>query len=179
MNSVIKKIIISMTLFNLGTFNIFANDKNGKSKFNLNELALPSEVTKLPKRSGSMYYSPSIKDKVLIPVHFWGEVRNSGLHYVPVGTTLVNGLSLAGGPNDRAILSEIKLTRTDGDEIKSKLFDLEDGGTKEAYYEKLKPGDTIFLKKSNFHQDRAYYTSLIGVISTILSSILIYREVKR
>ena len=154
--------------------------KEKKNQFNLSELALPSEVSKVPKKAGAMFYSPSVKDKVLIPVHFWGEVSNSGLHYVPVGTTLIKGLSLAGGPRTDAKLTNIKLTRKgDKNTLFSKMYNLEDGGDQRAYNETLEPGDTVFIKKSTYQQDRAYYTSLIGVFSTILSSILIYREVKR
>lgn len=150
-----------------------------KTKLNINELTLPSEVSNLAKQRGAMFYSPTVKDKVLIPIHFWGEVKNSGLHYVPIGTTLVSGLSLAGGPGNNAVLSDIKLTRTFADQLETKVFDLENGGNKEAYYEKLQAGDTVFIKKSNFYENRAYYTGLIGIFSTILGSILLYRQVQK
>jgi len=72
--------------------------KEASSEYNIRELALPSEVDNLGKKGGSIYYSPSVKGKVLIPVHIWGEIRNSGLHFIPLDTNLLNGLSLAGGP---------------------------------------------------------------------------------
>lgn len=154
------------------------NTETQKNQLNINELTLPSEVSNLAKQRGAMYYSPTIKDKILIPIHFWGEVKNSGLHYVPIGTTLVSGLSLAGGPGSNAVLSDIKLTRTFAEQLETKAFNLEEGGNKEAYFEKLQAGDTVFIKKSNFYENRAYYTSLVGIFSTVLGSILLYRKVQ-
>lgn len=153
-------------------------DKN-QSKFDIKRLVLPSEVTNLGKTRGSIYYSPSVKGKVLIPVHIWGEVAKSGLHYVPVGTTLINGLSLAGGPKNAGNLDGVKLTRKNGNEIIEKSFDLSEGGDIKSYKMELLPGDTVFIPRDEFLENRAYYTSLVGVIATILSSILLYRQVKQ
>jgi len=148
------------------------------SKYNLKELALPSEVQGLSKQTGAIFYSPAIKDKVLIPVHFWGEIGKTGLHYIPVGTNLISGISLAGGPRGSAKLTDIRLTRREDKLLSSKEFNLSGGGSTSAYQEVLQPGDTIFVKKSSFQIDRAYYTGLAGVIATVLSSILLYRQVK-
>jgi hypothetical protein len=152
--------------------------KQIQQKVDLKQLVLPSEVSSLGKRAGSIYYSPSVKGKVLIPVHFWGEVARSGLHYIPVGTTLVNGLSLAGGPKNEGDLEEVKLTRQNGSTIDEQEFDLSKGGSILAYKTELLAGDTVFIPRDTFREDRVYYTSLVGVIATILSSILLYRQVK-
>ena len=161
---------------------VFADQLNTSSKnndeFDLNTLALPSEVKNIGKSGGSIYYSPSIKGKILIPVNIWGEVRKSGLHFLPLDTTLVQGISLAGGPSNNANLEKVKLSRRDKFKILSESFDLREGGSDEAALKILKPGDTVFVEKSNYNEDRAYYTSLFGVVATILSSILLYREVQ-
>lgn len=159
----------------------FAKDSKAapKDQYNLQELALPSEVQGVNKATGSIYYSPSVKDKVLMPVHVWGQINKSGLHFVPLDTNIVKGLSLAGGPTASAKLSNIKLTRNQSGELKDYYFNLSDGGDAKAFETVLKPGDTIFIEKSTFREDRAYYTGLIGVVVTILSSILIIREIKR
>jgi len=148
------------------------------SSYNIRELALPSEVTGLGKKSGSIFYTPSVKGKVLMPVHFWGEVSNSGIHFIPVDTSLINGISIAGGPRSEGNLDNVKLMRAEKGKIKEFTFDLSSGGDEKAYRQILKPGDTIFIEKSNFFENRSYYTSLVGVFATILSSILIYRQVK-
>ncbi|PIP96583.1 MAG: hypothetical protein COW00_19405 [Bdellovibrio sp. CG12_big_fil_rev_8_21_14_0_65_39_13] len=150
-----------------------------ESNYDIRQLALPSEVKDLSKGVGAIYYSPSIKGKVLIPVNIWGDVGKTGLHFVPVDTTLVMGLSLAGGPSSHAKLSDIKLNRTENGKSNEYTFDLSGGGTVDAQSFSLKPGDTIFVENDKYYENRAYYTSLIGVIATILSSVLLYREVKK
>ncbi len=159
-----------MSLFNPGR--LLAAD------INLEDLALPSEVEELGKTSGSVYYSSTNKNKPLMPVHIWGEVNRSGLHYIPVDTKLIKGLSFAGGSSGKADLENVTVTRLiDGNTTKHK-FDLSDGGNAEAYTYVLQPGDTIFVKDDKFYENRAYYTSLVGVAVAILSSIILYRRIE-
>ena len=143
------------------------------------DYALPSDFEGIKKEAGSIYYSASSKGKVLIPVNMWGEVNKAGLHFVPVDTDLVQGLSLAGGPKSTASLDNIKLTKNVDGKIEEFKFNLEEGGTPEAFKMKLAPGDTIFVERNYYNENRTYYTGLVAVVSTILSSILIYRQVKR
>ncbi len=149
------------------------------SEYNIRELVLPSETTTLGKSAGSIFYSPAVKGKVLIPVHFWGAIGKTGLHFIPIETSLVNGLSMAGGPSGDAVLDKVRVTRKVGEKIDESYFDISKGGDATAFDYKLKPGDTVFIEKDDFYANRAYYTSLIGVIATVLSSILLYRQVQR
>lgn len=152
-------------------------DKN-TNQYNIRELALPSEVEGIAKKAGSIYYSPSVKGKVLIPVHFWGQIKNSGLHFLPVDTNLINGISLAGGPTSNAELDDVYVTTKRSGKREKLDFDLTDGGAITTEDFKLQPGDTVFIPEDRFYQNRNYYTSLTGVILTLLSSILLYRQVK-
>ncbi|OIQ18888.1 MAG: hypothetical protein BM556_06295 [Bacteriovorax sp. MedPE-SWde] len=151
----------------------------GNSNYNIKEFTLPSEVKGMPKSYGSVFFSPSVKGKVLIPVHFWGEVKKSGLHFVPVNTTFLNGLSMAGGPSSSAKLEKVKLTRKDKETFKVLRYDISEGGNSKVYRETLQPGDSIFVPKDEYLENRAYYTGLIGVFATVLSSILLLRQVKK
>lgn len=45
-------------------------------------------------------------------VSVWGEVRRPGLYSVPEGTTLLDLISLAGGPTSAAKLNDVKLVRS-------------------------------------------------------------------
>ena len=45
-------------------------------------------------------------------VSVWGEVRRPGLYSVPEGTTLLDLISLAGGPTSSAKLGDVKLVRS-------------------------------------------------------------------
>jgi len=166
--------IVSIVISNLILLNIYAEEK-----FNIKDLALPSETQNLEKKPGALFYSPTTKGKALIPVNVWGEVATSGVHYIPMDTDLVKGLSLAGGPRSTGRLDNIKVTRRVDNKIDNLVFNLEKGGDVSAFEFKLEPGDTVFVEKSTYTENRAYYTSLIGVVATILSSILLYREVKR
>lgn len=171
-----KKIIITMTIAQLlNSSFLFAEESKNAFK----DFALPSEFEGIKKEPGSIYYSATSKGKVLIPVNVWGEVNKTGLHFVPLDTDLIQGLSLAGGPKSTAALDRITLTRNIDGKIEEFKFDLEKGGTPEAYMQKLSSGDTIFIEKEYLYENRAYYTSLISVIVTFLSGILIYRQVKK
>ncbi len=173
-----KKILTGILVYQLLIFPsvVLAEEKVSTA---FKDIALPSDFEGVKKEPGAVYYSSSAKGKALIPVNVWGEVNKSGVHFVPVDTTLVQGLSLAGGPKSSGSLDKVKLTRSADGKIEEFKFNLQGGGTPEAYQMKLNPGDTIFIEKEFFYENRAYYTSLFGVIATILSTVLLYRQVKK
>ncbi len=144
----------------------------------LQDLALPSDVKDLGKTTGAVFYSSTNKNKPLMPVHMWGEVNRSGLHYIPVDTKLVKGLSFAGGGTGSADLEEVTVTRIMDGKVQRKEFDLTSGGSLEAHDYVLKPGDTVFVSNDRFYTNRAYYTSLVGVVVGILSSVLLYQRIQ-
>lgn len=156
---------------------LIADEKINPGAFK--DFALPSEFEGIKKESGAIYYSATSKGKVLMPVSIWGEVNKAGLHFVPVDTDVVQGLSLAGGPKSTAILSNIKLTKRADGKNEEFVLNLEKGGTPELAQLKLSPGDTVFVEREYYYENRAYVTSLIAVGATILSSILLYRQIKR
>jgi hypothetical protein len=183
MFNIIKKSLLSLIIFQLTCSSLLAAEATaptiGKGEFNLQEITLPSEVKDMTKTPGAIYYSTSVKNKVLIPVHMWGEINKSGLHFVPADTSLIKGLSLAGGPTAQANLEDIVVTRpsTNGT-FKEIEFDLSEGGNINAHQFKIESGDTIFVKKSTFSENRAYYTSLISIFITIASTFFIINKVK-
>ncbi|MFA6236647.1 MAG: SLBB domain-containing protein [Bacteriovorax sp.] len=176
----IKKFISLVIILQMWSFSVLAAEAAAtQSELNLQEIALPSEVKDLNKSTGSIYYSTSVKNKVLIPVHIWGEVRQAGLHFIPSDTTFVKGISLAGGPSGSAKLDEIVLIRKSaGENYKEVEFDLSKGGDATAHQFKIEPGDTIFIKKDTFMENRAYYTSWIGILITVISTFVIVNKVK-
>ncbi len=174
------KIILKQVLVLFIIQSLVINVCFAKNKISLTDLALPTDVKHILKRSGNVYYSPAMRDKVLIPVNFWGEVGNTGLHFVPSGTSLIRGLSLAGGPTSSAKLSKISLSRLNmaTGKMTKYVFDLSRGGDLKAHGHILRAGDTVFVKKSHFYENRNYYTGLIGVAATIISAIFIYKQIK-
>ena len=175
-----RRIASLILIFSLTHTTVLAKNikKVSVKDLNISELALPSEVEDIGKKSGAVYYSPAVKGKVLMPVHFWGHLKNSGLHFIPISTNLINGISLAGGPNSDAHFEEIHVTTSRNGSREKYTFDISNGGDISLEDFELKPGDTVFIPKDTFYQDRAYYTSLIGVIATIISSIFIYEQIK-
>ncbi|MGZ3789944.1 MAG: SLBB domain-containing protein [Bacteriovorax sp.] len=172
-----KKIILITCLFQvLNSSFAFAEEKASTNSFK--DFALPSEFEGLRKEPGSFFYSPTSKGKVLIPINVWGEVNKAGLHYVPLDTNIVQGLSLAGGPKSTAALDSVRLTKNVNGKIEEFKFDLMKGGKPEIYNIKLEPGDTLFVEKEYYFENRAYITGLVAVGATILSSILLYRQIR-
>lgn len=153
--------------------------KSEAEAYNLQELAFPNDVKDQGKAPGSIYYSPTVKNKVLIPVNMWGEVSKPGLHFVPIDTTLVKGLTLAGGPTGTGKLEKIRLIRKEADKQVGYTFDLAEGGDTESNEFVLKQGDVVFVERDLYMQNRAYYTSLIALGVSILSGVLIYYNIQR
>lgn len=176
----IKKILSVVIIIQMISFSVYGAEEAAasKSEFNLQEITLPSETKDLGKSSGAIYYSNSVKNKVLVPVHFWGEIKQSGLHFVPSDTTLIKGLSLAGGPTTNAKLENVILIRNTNGVFKEIDFNLSEGGDAIAHRFKIEPGDTVFVKKDTFMENRGYYTSLVGIFVSILSTFFIIQKVK-
>lgn len=57
---------------------------------------------------GSKYYLNEANE-LLIRVNIWGKVQKPGQFYVPAETDLISALSMAGGPGQRARLSDVTL----------------------------------------------------------------------
>lgn len=148
------------------------------AQIELNELALPTETKDIGKNSGSIYYSTTNKNKALMPVHFWGEVGRSGLHYIPVDTKLIKGISFAGGGSNTADLEEVIVNRSENGKIVRREFNLAEGGDIKAHEFSLQPGDTVFIPRDDFRENRAYYTSLVGVIVSVLTSYILYNRIQ-
>ncbi len=174
----LRKFVVALTISSFICTPTFAQQAG--ASVTLDNFVLPKDIKEPPQNPGAIFYSPTSKNKPLMPVNFWGEVKNSGLHYIPTDSNLIKGLSLAGGPLGSSDLSEVKVTRTQNDgKLETYNFSLNKGGETKSFQFELRPGDTVFIPKDTFESNRAYYTSLFGVFATILSSVLLYREVKK
>lgn len=167
----ILSLIISVHL--LSPVSVFAAEG-----IDLQDLALPTDVKEMGKSSGAVYYSSTSKNRPLMPVHIWGEVGRPGLHFIPLDSKLVKGLSFAGGGTSLAKLDEVVVNRVENGKLVRKEFDLTEGGNIDAFEYTLKSGDTVFLEKDRSLENRTYYTGLIAVAVTILSGLLIYKRLE-
>lgn len=177
----IKLIFLIILIFSFFSFDSLAEASESKDnpKLNIQDLALPSDTEGIRKEGSSIYFAIPSKGKILIPVHIWGEVNKAGLHYLPSETDVVKALSLAGGPRTAAKLENVKLTRVENNVAKEYKFDLSEGGGTVAYQSKLNPGDTIFVEKNYFYENRIYYTSLAGVLATLVTAYVLYNRMEK
>lgn len=146
--------------------------------FELQELSLPSETKEMARQSGSIYYSTTSKNKTLMPIHFWGEVGRPGLHYIPIDSKLIKAISFAGGGTASADLEEIYINRVEDKKMVKHEFDLTQGGDITAHDFSLKPGDTVFVSRDTWRDNRAFYVSLVTLVVTVLSTVLIVRQIQ-
>lgn len=175
----INKTICSLLALYLLTISVCLSAEEIKGDLNLQDIALPSEVKDIAKQQGSIYYDTSSKNKALVPTHFWGEVQKAGLHFIPTDTTLVKGLSMAGGPTGAAKLEKITLSRINLDgTMKQYNFDLSGGGESDAHTFKIISGDSIFIKKDMFMENRSYYTSWVNIALSLITTFFIITKVK-
>jgi hypothetical protein len=102
---------------------------------------------------GSIYYGSSRKDQVLLKTNVWGAVQFPGVHYVPLGTRLLDVLSIAGGPIERADTDKLYLsTRTE------KGLEVRTISLKQAFEDKslnplLQADDILVIKESKFYEN--------------------------
>jgi len=122
---------------------------------------------------GSEYLWPEERSNALqIVVHIWGEIKNPGQYVVPDGTTVLELISLAGGPNEFSNLTNVRLTREYYEDSmgENMYFEHPDslGIVKKEIYKinlkkhlrekelvhiyKLKPGDVVTVVHNNWYK---------------------------
>lgn len=174
----VKKLFINILSLIISVHLLIPTNVFAVEGIDLQDLALPMDVKEMGKSSGAVYYSSISKNRPLMPVHIWGEVSRPGLHFIPLDSKLVKGLSFAGGGTSVAKLDEVVVNRIENGKLTRKEFDLTAGGNIDAFEYTLRPGDTVFLEKDRSMENRTYYTSLIAVAVTILSGFLIYKRLE-
>ena len=109
------------------------------------------------------------RSKLHIIVHIWGEVNKPGQYLVPDGTTVLELISLAGGPNEYSNLSNVRLTReyldtsnpsvqpsTRASVINKEIYTINlNKHLKEkefVYIHVLKPGDVVFISHNKWYK---------------------------
>ncbi len=112
----------------------------------------------IPLRSGAEFYSTNPNQKVLVPVNIWGEVKEPGVHYVPVGASLMQVISLAGGPTGAASLPKVQLFHSDG---KQEMVNIYSEGLKKP----LAAGDTVNIDIESW---KVNLPLIFGGVSTLV-----------
>lgn len=109
----------------------------------------------------------------LIRIIVAGEVRQPNIFTVPPGTTVVQAIALAGGPNDRGALDEIRVMR----DQTTRVVDLTrpDGGATRL---EVRSGDQIIVPRArSVMQDYVIpYSSLLAGLAAVASLIVQLRR---
>ena len=142
-----KKIIVFFSLLMfvvLFAGNVYTQDD--KERIGLEEIL----------KQGVNYYNYADKDKVNIEVIVWGGIKNPGKYLIPVGTTVIDLITLAGGPVSEETIEYVKLIKVKNDSLNSqtdKVINLNYTGffekEKKSYYKYVNPvveaGDMIVI----------------------------------
>ncbi len=108
-------------------------------------------------------------------VYVWGEVNRPGAYLVLDTSTLIQLMSLAGGPNDYADLEHIRLTRKKtGEEKKFNIQDFLKTGNKQIDI-KLLPGDVLYIPKNKGFEWKRII-SYVADVATILTLFILIRD---
>ncbi len=134
------------------------------------ELAIPSGISRyrlqLDQGENMIEFSVSV----------WGEVRRPGLYSVPEGTTLLDLISLAGGPTSAAKLNDVKLVRsasvTTGRKsvVEVNLDDFIKEGDPEVQT-LLIPDDTVVIKAKH-STSILKWTSFVSVLALVANVVV-------
>ncbi|MCB5230963.1 MAG: SLBB domain-containing protein [Candidatus Cloacimonas sp.] len=113
-----------------------------------------SESSTVATSSAYVYSGPSgTVDQLKIYTYIWGQVRSPGLYLVPDNTDLLTLISLAGGPNENAKMSRVRIVRQTENGEKIIWVDLRDyiETAEQDLIPIMMPGDTVILSGSTFY----------------------------
>lgn len=131
------------------------------------------------------FYDYSDPASINIRVNIWGFVKFPGQYIVPENFSLIEVMSLAGGPTESAHLDDIRVYRESADGSTSLLnvnYDNLMWGEKEQSIktlDKLKPGDVVLVPGEPRWYVRDYFSFGFSAISTLLSIILLTIQISK
>jgi hypothetical protein len=166
----------------LGSAKEYAEEFGGSSSLRSLQPAASRLKEELVPR-GSEYISGYYRGAVLMPVRIWGAVKQPGLHHIPSDTDLLQLVTLAGGPNTDADLSEVivkRMTPKGQSVIRVNLDELIQSS--QATTLALEPNDIIVLPatanwiSANTLTAISVVTSVVGIVA---SSVLIANQVNK
>ena len=114
---------------------------------------------------GAQYYVyPGGEGELQIKVQIWGQVTRPGMYQVPKSMDVVGLISLAGGPNEDADLSNVKIIRMTpvSDVLKINLVAYIRNASAE-YLTILEAGDTVIIPENTYHK----FSKLIRIVAQL------------
>ncbi len=115
-------------------------------------------------------------DQLKIYTYIWGQVRSPGLYLVPDNTDLLTLVSLAGGPNQNAKLTKIRVVRSTPTGEKVIWVDLKEylETANKELIPIMQPGDTIIVAGSTFYafERVTNFLSQVVIVLSVYNTIL-------
>jgi polysaccharide export outer membrane protein len=128
------------------------------------------------------YFLDPATQKLSIEVHLWGEVAKPGVFRVPLGTNVLELISLAGGPTEYSNLSKVKLTRRASGGTASIVETVDLARYTDAkgnpLIPMLAPGDLITVPR-NFRHAWERSIKLVGDIVIVANLIFLISQIKK
>ena len=136
-------------------------------------LGTAQDAAKFQKESFRMDAS----QQLLIEVHVWGEVNKPGSYQVPDGSTMLDVISVAGGPTQYAALTRVRLSHTPGPAPRIQTVDLDRYLTRERadLPPVLKPGDAVLVPRNA----RFFWKDAVALIADIALIVNVYYLISR
>ena len=129
-----------------------------------------------PPKSGSVYITPSRKNEVLFKASVWGAVQNPGVHYLPMGTRMLDALSLAGGPTEKADIKNLTLS-SPGQENGIRKLSLTDAFKTIDGNPILKSNDVLMIPEDKSNEKISIYLQIgTFIFSAIALGLIVERR---
>lgn len=125
-------------------------------------------------KAGSVYVTPTKKNEVLFKVSIWGAVQHPGVHYMPLGTHLLDGLSIAGGPIDRADMEHLSLSSHEAGKSTLKTISVTEALEHNEFNPLLLPEDVLVVREDRSMEKTSLYLQIgTFIISAVAAGLLI------
>lgn len=170
----LNKVLIFSFLITITSVSLFAQEDKGRK-----DVQIGLGTSDVTRSYGGAFYDFSDAETVNIKVAIWGNVRNPGRYVIPVYLTMIDLISIAGGPTDAADLNDLRLYRTpltgEPQLLKFSYDDLlnADQLIKNRNVPKLEPSDVLLIPGSPPMYFRDWFTLTLSVVSTILSIVVL------
>lgn len=130
-------------------------------------------------KQGGVYYTYNKKNEVLFKANIWGSVQYPGVHFLPLGTRFLDGLSIAGGPLDSANVDEITISSrvANTSETKLRTINIRTALGNQELNPILQPDDIIFVKENRAIQKTQIWLAFGTFLLTAASfAVLLSRD---
>ena len=116
-------------------------------------------------QGGAQYYVyPGGEGELQIKVQIWGQVTRPGMYQIPKSMDVVGLISLAGGPNEDANLSAVRIVRTTPapDVLKVNIGQYTSTASTESI-PVLEAGDTVIVPENLYHK----FSRVVSVVAQL------------